>query len=158
MPLEPHHRFGVEMVGRLVEQQKLRLLQKEPAQRHAPPLAAGKLGHVGVVRRTAQRVHRLIDFGVEVPQPLGFDLVLELGHLVGGFVGVVGGKLVVAIEDRLLRRDAFHDVLAHRFRRIELRLLRQIADASAFGGPGLAGELRVDAGHDAQAASTCRRR
>ena len=92
------------MIGRLVEQQELRLFEKELAQRHAPPLAAGKLGDVGVVRRTAQGVHRLIDLGIEVPQPLGFDLVLQLGHLVGSFVGVVGGELVVAVDDRLLRR------------------------------------------------------
>ena len=92
------------MIGRLVEQQELRLLEKELAQRHAPPLAAGKLGDVGVVRRTAQGVHRKIDLGIEVPQPLGLDLVLQLGHLVGSFIGVVGGELVVAVDDRLLRR------------------------------------------------------
>ena len=43
MPLEPHHRLGVEMIGGLVEQQKLRLLQQKPAQRHPAPLAAGEL-------------------------------------------------------------------------------------------------------------------
>ena len=33
---------------------------------------------------------------------------------------------------------------------IELRLLLEVADARAFGDPALAGELVVDAGHDAQ--------
>src|SRR6185436_9314696 len=37
-PLEPRVRFGVEMVRRLVEEQHVRTLQKEPAERHAPRL------------------------------------------------------------------------------------------------------------------------
>ena len=74
----------------------------------------------------------------------------SLRHLVGGLVGVVGGDLVVAVEQRLLGGDALHDVLAHGLVAIELRLLRQVADARALGDPGLADEFRVDAGHDAQ--------
>src|SRR6516165_3644546 len=59
--LEPRHRLGVEMVGRLVEQQKLGLLEEQPAQRDAATLAAGEFGDVGVVGRAAQRVHGLVD-------------------------------------------------------------------------------------------------
>src|SRR6516162_7368069 len=33
MAFEPHHRLGVQMVGRLVEQKQIRLLQKKPAKR-----------------------------------------------------------------------------------------------------------------------------
>ena len=150
MAFEPHYQLGIEMVGRLVEQKQIRLLEEEFAERHATPLAAGELRHVGIIGRTTQRIHRLIDFGIEVPQPLGLDLVLKLGHLVGGFVGVVQRQFVVAVEDRLLHRHAFHDVLAHRFCGIELRLLRQVTDAGAVGGPGLAGILVVDPGHDAK--------
>ena len=36
---EPSHRFGVEVIGRLVQQQDIRALQQEPAQGHAPALA-----------------------------------------------------------------------------------------------------------------------
>ena len=150
MAFEPRHRLGVEVVGRLVEQQQLGLFEQQPAQRDAAPLAAGELRHLGLVRRAAQRVHRQIDLGIEIPQPLGLDLVLQLGHLVGGLVGIIDGELVVAVDDRLLRRDALHDVVADRFRRIELRLLRQVADAGALRRPGLAGIFGVEPGHDAQ--------
>ncbi len=150
MPFQPVHQLGVEMVGRLVEQQQIGLVEQQPAQRDAAALAAGELGDVGVVGRAAQRVHRQIDLGVELPQVLGIDLVLELGHLLGGFVRVVGGDLVVAVEQRLLGGDALHDVLAHRELGIELRLLLEIADARALGDPALADEFLVDAGHDAQ--------
>ena len=126
------------------------MLQKEPAQRHAAPLAARQLRHIGIVRRAAQRIHRQIDLGVEIPQPLGLDLVLKLGHFVGGFVGIVRGQLVVAVENRPLGRHALHDVLPHRFSGIELRFLLQIADTGAFGRPGFAGILGVEPRHDAQ--------
>ena len=150
MAFQPVHAFGVEMVGRLVEQQQLGLVEQQPAERDAAAFAAGELGHVGVVRRAAQRVHRQIDLAVEIPQVLGVDLVLELGHFVGGLVRIIGRDLVVAVEQRLLGGDALHHVLAHGLFRIELRLLLQVADARAFGDPALAGEVLVDAGHDAQ--------
>ena len=102
MAFEPVYRLGVEMVGRLVEQQQFRRLQQQPAQRHAAALAAGKLLHLGIVGRAAQRVHRLVDLGIEIPQSLGLDLVLQLRHLVRGLVGIVGRDFVVAVEDRLL--------------------------------------------------------
>ena len=150
MAFEPRHGFRIEMVGRLVEQQQVRLVEQQPAQRDAAALAARELGDIGVVRRTAQRVHRLIDLAVEIPQALRLDLVLQLGHLVGGLVGIVRRQLVVAVEDRLLLGDAFHDVLAHRLGRIELRLLLEVADARALGDPGLAVIVLVDPGHDPQ--------
>ncbi len=75
--LEPGHRLGVEMVGRLVEQQHVGLLQQEPAQRDAAPLAAGELRDLGVARRQAQRVHRDLDGAIELPGVDGVDLVLQ---------------------------------------------------------------------------------
>ena len=150
MPFEPVDRLGVEMVGRLVEQQQLGLFEQQPAERDAAPLAARERGHVGVVGRAAQRVHRLLDLAVEIPQALGLDLVLQPRHLVRGLVGIVHRELVVAVEDRLLVRDAEHDVAAHVERRVELRLLRQVADPRALGDEALADEFRVEAGHDAQ--------
>ena len=38
--LEPADRLGIEMIGGLVEQQEVRLLEQQTAERHAPPLAA----------------------------------------------------------------------------------------------------------------------
>ena len=77
------------------------------------------------------------------------DLVLQLGHFISGFVGIVGGDLVVAVHQRLLRRHAFHHIAAHILGSVELRLLRQIPCAHAVGGPGIAGEVLVQSGHDA---------
>ena len=79
--LEPQHRLGVEVVGGLVEQQQVGLLQQQLAQRDAAALTTGEHGDVGVRRRAAQGVHRLLELGVEVPRVGGVDRLLELAHL-----------------------------------------------------------------------------
>ena len=87
--LEPGDGLGVEVVGRLVEQQQVGRAQQQAAQRDAAALAAGELRDVGVGGRQAQRVHRVLELRVEVPGVGGVDLVLQRGELVGGLVGVV---------------------------------------------------------------------
>ena len=55
-----------------------------------------------------------------------------------------------SLEQRALRLHRELDVAAHVLRRIELRLLRQVADARALRRPRFALKVLVDAGHDAQ--------
>ena len=150
MPLEPVDGLGVEMVGRLVEQEEVGLLEQEAAKGDAAALAARKRRHLRVVGRAAERVHRLLDLAVEIPQALGLDLVLKPGHLVGRLVGIVHREFIVAVEDRLLVLDAEHRVALHVELGVELRLLRQVSDPGAFGDEALADELGVEARHDAQ--------
>ena len=138
---EPGHGFGVEMVGRFVEQQNVGRFEQEPAERHAALLAAGELRHIGIGLGATQRIHRHLDLGIEIPKALRLDLVLQPRHFVGGFVGVIRRDLVVAVEQRFLGRHARHDIAQHIERGIELRLLRQIADAHAVRRPGLAGDI-----------------
>ena len=138
--LEPGDGLGVQVVRRLVEQQDVGLREQQLRQRHAALLAARKVRHVRIARRAAQRLQRLLDLRVEVPQILRVDLVLQRRHLVGGLVGIVRRDLVIAVEHGLLLRHALHGVAEHVLRRVELRLLREIADLDAVGGPGLAVE------------------
>ena len=74
----------------------------------------------------------------------------KLRHLVRSLVRIVHGEFVVAVEDRLLGGDAEHHVAAHVERAVELRLLRQVADARALGDPRLAVIFLVHPGHDLQ--------
>jgi hypothetical protein len=76
--------------------------------------------------------------------------VLQLRHLLGRLLGVVGGKLVVAIDERLLLGDTLHGIAQHVLLGIELRLLRQIADLDARGCPRLAHEVGDLPGQDLQ--------
>ena len=82
VPLEPGHRLGVEVVGGLVQQQQVGLLQQQLAERDAAHLAAGQRLDLGVAGRAAQRVHRDLERAVQLPALLGVDLVLQRAHLV----------------------------------------------------------------------------
>ena len=132
------------MVGGLVEQQHVGLREEQPAERHAPLLAARERLHVGVAGREAQRVHRDLERALELPRVRRVDLVLELalllhqrGHLVvGERLGELRGDLLEAAQQVAQLRDAVLDVAAHVLRGIELGLLREIADAQT--GRGLA--------------------
>ena len=147
-PLEPRDRLGVEMVRRLVEEQQVRRLQQQPAERHAPALAARERRDVGVRRRQPQRVHRELEPRIEVPAVGGLDVILNLAllledllHLVRRqFLAELRVDLVVAVQERANLRDAFLDVPEHRLGRIEPRLLVQEADADALGRERLADE------------------
>ena len=150
--LQPGDGLGVEMVGGLVEQQHLGRLEQQPAERHPARLAAREGRHVRAVGRAAQRLHGDVDLGVEVPQTLGVDLVLEGGHLLHQRLGIVlgdlHGDLVEAGHQRRLGRNPLHHVAAHVPGRVELGLLRQVAHPDALGRPGLAGKIGVQPGHD----------
>ena len=78
MVLQPRHGLGVQVVGRLVEQQDVGLLQQEPAQGHAPLLAAGENADQRIARRAAQGVHRHFQTRVDIPGVQMIDLLLQL--------------------------------------------------------------------------------
>ena len=148
--LQPGHGFGVKVVRRLVEQQHVRGFQQQFAQRDPPRLATRQGADIGIVRRAAQRLHRNVDLRIQIPQVLGVNLVLQGGHFIGGFVGIVHRQFVIAVKDRLFGGHPQHDIAAHRQRRVQPGFLGQVADARAFSSPGLAGEILVSARHDPQ--------
>ena len=151
---EPVDRLGVEVVGRLVEQQQVGVAEEEPGERDATLLAAGQLRDVGVVGRAAQGVHRDVDVALEVPGVGRGDLVLEgrlLGTdllVVGVGVGPGGHDRVVLVDEGLDLGDAVHDVALDVLGRVELGLLAQVADGEAGRQAGLADEAVVEPGHD----------
>ena len=148
--LQPRDRLGVEMVGRLVEQQQVGLAQQQPAHGHAAALAAGERGHVGVGRRAAQRVHRVLERGVEVPAVDRVDLLLDARELIRGLLGVVHRELVEAIKQGADLRDAVLDVALDVLGRVEVGLLGEQPDGRLGAELGLALVLGVQAGHDPQ--------
>lgn len=133
--LQPVHRLGVEMVGGLVEEEQVRSLDQQLAERHAALLAAGEVGDRPVAGRAAQGVHGLLELRVEVPGVGVVQVVLELPHLLHERVRVVGrhqlGDLVEAAELAHELLGAVLDVLQHRLGLVQLRLLHEDADAVA---------------------------
>ncbi|CAL9518780.1 hypothetical protein SUDANB114_03767 [Nocardiopsis dassonvillei] len=152
--LQPVHTLGVEVVGGLVEQQQVGLLQQELAQGHAALLATGELGDGGVAGRATQRVHRLLQLAVQVPGAPVVELLLELAHLLEQVVGVVRrhllGDLVEAGQHRLGLGDAVLDVLQDGLVRVEVGFLREQSDGETGHEPRLAVGRLLDAGHDLQ--------
>jgi hypothetical protein len=61
-----------------------------------------------------------------------------------------GVDLVVPREQCFDVGNPFLDVAAHVFRGVQARLLRQEPDGDPFRGPGLAEEVTIFAGHDAE--------
>ena len=154
--LEPLDGLGVQVVGRLVEQQHVGLAQQQAAQRDAALLAAREHADLRVPRRQAQRVGGQLELQVGVLAAGGGDDGFELGLLGGQLVevGVGLGVLGVDLVEPLLAPPARRRCPARppraRSGRVEQRLLRQVADLQAGHRHGLALDLLVDAGHDLQ--------
>ena len=108
--LQPCDGFGVKVVGGLVQQQHVGVFEQQLAECHAALFPARKAVDVGIVGRATQRLHRDVDLGIQIPQVFRVDLVLQLGHLVGGLVRIVHGKFVVTVKDRLFLGHALHHV------------------------------------------------
>jgi hypothetical protein len=58
MTFKPGNRLSIEMVGRLIEQEDVGLLQEQTAKRHPAPLTTRQYRYRGVSRWAAQRIHR----------------------------------------------------------------------------------------------------
>ena len=119
--------------------------EQQPAQRDPAALAAGAASSTSASRRREpERVHRDLELTIEVPTAHGVDLVLQLGLLGEQLVEVGVGlahrvaHLLEAVEETLGVRDTVGDVAEHVLALVELRLLREVADAEAGRHPHLA--------------------
>ncbi len=151
---EPFDAFGIEVVGWLVEQQDIGLLDQQSGQRDAALLAAGQALDAHVGGRAAQRFHRDLELIVQGPAIDRVDLGLQFAHLVAELVeigvgfGHFGGNRVEALDQIGGLAGTFLDVLEHGLGRVELGLLLEIADGDILARPGLAADVGVDPGHD----------
>ena len=154
--LQPLHRLGVEVVGGLVEQQQVGLLEQQLAQRHPAALATGEVVDERIGRRAAQRVHRLVQPAVDVPGVGVVELGLQVPHLgdQGVLVGVGVAHLhVVVVEPLHLAldvADGLLDVLQHGLALAQRRLLLQHADRGIGVQDRVAVVGVVEPGHDLQ--------
>ena len=99
--LEPLDRLGVEVVGRLVEQQQVGLAQQQPAERDAAALAARERARPPrPPAGSAARPSRARSIASRFQASAASICVLQPRELVGGLVGVVGRELVEALEER----------------------------------------------------------
>ena len=143
MLLQPVDRLGVQVVGRLIQQQYVRLLEQQSAKGHPTTLASGQRIHHLILRRTTQSVHGTFQTAVEVPCVRSVDLVLQLRltvdqgiHLIRIFQHL---RIAESLVHLLIFLQGVHDLLhaflhdlLHGLARLQLRVLLQIP----YGIPG----------------------
>ena len=137
--LQPVDAFGIQMVGRLIEQQHVGLLKQQAAQSHTAAFATRQVFHQLVFGRTAQSIHRTLQLAVEVPRIGSVDNVLQFGlagkeriHLLRVFIILRKSEFV--IDFLVLGKRvhyllyALHHNFFYRFRIVKLRFLCQITN------------------------------
>ena len=75
--LEPLYRLGIEMVGGLVEQQNIRLLQKKPAEGNPSSLPSRENAYIRSAVGTSECIHCPFELMIDVPSVGIVDLLLE---------------------------------------------------------------------------------
>jgi len=154
--LQPRHGLGVEVVGRLVEEQDVGLGQQQPAQRHAAAFTAGEHLHRRVAGRAAQCVHGQLEVGFVIPPVVLVELLLQTRLFrqqrieVGVGFAKLGADLIEGAPHLDDGRNGLLDHLHHGLFRVELGLLFEQPTRVALAEHGLADIGVVDAGHDAE--------
>ncbi len=155
---EPGDRFGIEVVGGLIQEQYVRRLQQEAAERHPPLFATGKLPHGGIAGWAAKSIHGHFQPRIQIPGIKSIELFLDFPlardqpiHLVvshrfcKGLVDSV--KFVQQIDNAL---NPLLDNFAHRLGFIQYRFLLKKTDGVAGREDRFTVEVLVHARQDAQ--------
>ena len=153
---EPGDGFGVEMVGRLVEQQQIRLAQQQPAKRHPAALAARQRCDLRIRRRASERVHGDLGLAIEVPGVRRVDPLLQralfldqgIHRIVVERLGEFGAHRLETREQVARFGHAFEHIGEHVPGRVERGFLREMADPDRGRDPGLAEIFGLDPSHD----------
>ena len=147
---KPRDSFRIKVIGRLVEQENVGLLQKQTAQSHAAAFTAGKNVNNLLRRRAAERVHRKFKVVIKIPRIKRVKPVLQFRLPRTQFIKIrigVAERFVYFVELRKQIRNFFYALahnLAHSLSRFKLRLLLQITDCVPRRKRSLSGIVRVD--------------
>ena len=156
--LQPVGHLGIQVVGRLVEQQQLGARQQEPGQRRAALLATRQIGaarvELGHAERLQQRIGAVVDIvATELLQPciepllFGQQLVEARRRLVLGQFAV---QRLQGLQHLVAPRNAPHHRLVHGEVRLQQRFLRQVTKTQLAAHRALAAVRHQIGGEDAQ--------
>ena len=154
--LQPGHRLRVQVIGGLVDEQHVGVREQEPAQGHAPALAARDARYVGIPGREAQGIGRDVEPALQLPGTGAIDGLLQVGLLLEQAVHVLlahglGETCrdgVEAIEQGLRLPHPLLHVAAHVLAGVERRFLRQEADGDPGHRDRFSVVVGVESGHD----------
>src|SRR5690606_32892438 len=75
--LQPVDRLGIEVVGRLVEQQHVRLLQQKAAECHTAAFSTREFPYGLLFRRATEGIHSTLQTVVDVPGVGSIQFILQ---------------------------------------------------------------------------------
>ncbi len=137
MLLQPVDTLRIKMVGWLIEEQYVWLLEQQTAERNATTLTARKSADTPISRRTVKSCHCTIKLRINVPSVSAVNNILEFCLSVHELVqlvwilkvfrfGELHIHLLIFCQGVVNILDAFHDILLYGFGLIELWILLQI--------------------------------
>ena len=137
MLFQPVDRLCVQVVGRLVKQQNIRLLQQQAAEGDTTTLSSGEICHRLIFGRTAKGVHRTLQFAIQIPCVCRINDILQLSltgeksiHLI--LILIVFRQSEFLVDFFVFRKcvhnglNAFHYYFFYRFCVVQIGFLRQI--------------------------------
>ena len=133
MLLQPVNRLGIEVVGRLIEQEDIGLLQKQTTEGNASAFTTREILDNRILIGATKRIHRATELLVEIPSIALVKLLLKLTLTSNKRIEIgirISKRLVDFIKLSQHIHDGLHTFLHHfanGFLRVELRILLQIS-------------------------------
>ena len=151
MVLKPCDGLCIQMVGRLIQKQDIRLLKKKAAQCHTSLFTTGENCNLGILGRTPECIHSQIQLGIQIPGPHAVQLLLHLAlpcqklvHLVVGHLLSEGFVyLIIFLKEGNCLGNSLLNHFLHCLFLVQLRLLLKISDGVAGSNHSLAVEFLV---------------
>ena len=133
--LQPIDRFGIEVVGRLIEQQYIGLLQQQTTQRHTAAFTSRKVCYILIGRRTTECVHSTLQYTIQLPAVHMVNLLVEFALTLDKTIHLVivhrlaefHIDILVLFEQRYGCSTTLLDNLLYGLVVVEQRLLLQVA-------------------------------
>ena len=154
--LQPQHRFGIQVVGGLVQKKQVGRFKQKLAQRNATTLATGKHLYRSIGVGALQGIHCLGKLTVQIPSVCSIDIVLERTHFFhqGIEIGIgighfrADGIEALNLGKHIGKRHA--NVLDYRSLFVERGLLLKNANRIARGKTRVARRNLFEASHNLQ--------
>ena len=138
---QPLNGVQIQMIGRLIKQQQIRLADQRPAQQHPPPPATGQLGQRRI-RRQAQTAENGLGALLPAPALARFQFMLQAFHpaqpLRRGIVDQGGSRLVILRQQRAQPFQTAGNHFEHGRRGVSGQFLGQSGQTQAGLAPDLA--------------------
>ena len=155
-PLQPGDALRVQVIGRFIKQQHVRIGQQQFTQRHAPAFPAGEPGDVRIPGGQAQGLCSDFQLALQVMTVTGLQDVFQ-ACLFGGQGVEIGIRLGIGGVDRVefllcsgQGGQRLLDITAYILGGVQHRFLGQKTDVETRLGPCLALNFGIHSGHDAQ--------